>query len=224
MTVKRVCPYPVGEIRMSVSATDPATIWPNTSWERIQDAFLVAAGATYTAGTSGGSATHTLTTGELPAHKHQVPAHGHAHTITATTPQFTHSITQPAFSVTGGAGTNNITGGGHVHTIGMTRDSSKTSGHYGEYTPTETQTSVMKATGYGAGDTTSTTHTHSLPAHTHTCSRTTNVAVGAHAATACTMSGGVTDKAAFDTESSGGGSAFSTLPPYLSVYVWKRVA
>ena len=234
MTVKRVCPYPVGEIRMSVNATDPATIWPNTSWERIQDCMLMMAGSTYAAGQSYGSATHTLTAGELPshthsvgAHKHTVPAHGHAHTITATTPQFTHSITQPAFSVTGGAVTDGITGGSHTH---------KYRG-YRMCAQTNTGNKVM-AGGYYASDPEDTssivasTHTHNLPAHSHTCSRTTNVAVGAHASAACTISGGVTDKAAFDTNDStafdsgatGGGEAFSILNPCLAVYCWKRVA
>lgn len=48
-------------------------------------------------GTTGGSETVTLTESELPAHVHVVPQHGHADTIGATTPAFSHSITQPAF-------------------------------------------------------------------------------------------------------------------------------
>ena len=49
--------YPVGSIYMSVNSTNPATLFGG-SWERIQDRFLLAAGSTYGAGTSGGSATH----------------------------------------------------------------------------------------------------------------------------------------------------------------------
>lgn len=48
-------------------------------------------------GTTGGEATHVLTEQELPAHSHTVPAHGHANDITATTPQLSHTITQPVF-------------------------------------------------------------------------------------------------------------------------------
>lgn len=48
-------------------------------------------------GTTGGASTVTLQTANLPEHLHQVPAHGHANTIKATTPKFTHSITQPVF-------------------------------------------------------------------------------------------------------------------------------
>ena len=48
-------------------------------------------------GSTGGSETVTLTESELPAHVHVVPQHGHADTIGATTPEFSHTITQPVF-------------------------------------------------------------------------------------------------------------------------------
>lgn len=49
-------------------------------------------------GDVGGEETHTLLTNELPSHSHGIPAHGHTHSIKATTPQLTHSITQPMFT------------------------------------------------------------------------------------------------------------------------------
>lgn len=48
-------------------------------------------------------------------------------------------------------------------------------------------------------------------------SRTTNLSVAAHAATACTVSGGVTDAPAFDTESTGLGTAHDNMMPYLTL-------
>lgn len=48
-------------------------------------------------------------------------------------------------------------------------------------------------------------------------SRSTNLAVSAHTATACTMSGGVTDCPAFDTESAGSGTAHNNMMPYLAL-------
>lgn len=63
--------YPVGSIYLSVSSTDPKTLFGGT-WERIKDRFLLAAGSTYTAGATGGEATHELTVSELPKHTHRI--------------------------------------------------------------------------------------------------------------------------------------------------------
>ena len=61
--------WPVGSIYISVSATSPQTLFGGT-WQQIRDTFLLAAGSTYAAGSSGGEAVHTLTENELPAHAH----------------------------------------------------------------------------------------------------------------------------------------------------------
>jgi hypothetical protein len=61
--------YPVGSIYMSVNGTSPATLFGGT-WEQLKNRFLIGCGDTYSAGASGGSATHTLTISEMPSHKH----------------------------------------------------------------------------------------------------------------------------------------------------------
>jgi len=68
--------YPVGAIYMSVNSTSPQTLFGG-SWEQIQDRFLLAAGSTYSAGSTGGAASHyhttadhTLTINEIPSHTH----------------------------------------------------------------------------------------------------------------------------------------------------------
>ena len=62
--------YPVGSIYMSVNSTSPASLFGGT-WEQIKDRFLLAAGDTYSAGSTGGEATHTLTVDEMPSHYHR---------------------------------------------------------------------------------------------------------------------------------------------------------
>ena len=57
--------YPVGSIYMSVNNVSPSTFLGGT-WERIQDRFLLGAGSSYSAGSTGGEASHKLTIGELP--------------------------------------------------------------------------------------------------------------------------------------------------------------
>lgn len=60
--------YPVGSIYMSVNATSPSTLFGGT-WEQIQDRFLLAAGNSYSAGATGGEATHKLSVAEMPSHE-----------------------------------------------------------------------------------------------------------------------------------------------------------
>lgn len=57
--------YPVGAIYLSTASTSPASLFGGT-WERLKDRFLLAAGDTYSAGSTGGEASHTLTENELP--------------------------------------------------------------------------------------------------------------------------------------------------------------
>lgn len=123
-------------------------------------------------GSTGGSETVTLTESELPAHVHEVPQHGHADTIGATTPAFAHTITQPVFN----------------YAKPNMNQGSPTSGH---------------------GDLTLINGTSTVAA-----TRSTSVAVAAHAAAACTMSGSIADKASFTSDSTGSGTAHSNMQPY----------
>lgn len=63
--------YPIGAIYLSVSATNPAILFGG-KWEQIKDRFLLAAGDTYSNGSTGGEANHILTIEEMPSHKHQI--------------------------------------------------------------------------------------------------------------------------------------------------------
>ena len=63
--------YPVGSLYLSAAETDPGTVLGG-AWQRIEDRFLLAAGQTYAAGTTGGQAALTLTEQQLPAHIHHV--------------------------------------------------------------------------------------------------------------------------------------------------------
>ena len=68
--------YPVGSIYMSVNSTNPGTLFGGT-WTQIQNTFLLAAGSSYTAGATGGTASHTHTTGDFTLGTNHIPAHTH---------------------------------------------------------------------------------------------------------------------------------------------------
>lgn len=62
--------YPIGTIYQTTDTRfDPADTWGGT-WETITGRFLLSDGNGYTAGSTGGEATHTLTEDELPSHTH----------------------------------------------------------------------------------------------------------------------------------------------------------
>ena len=63
--------YRIGDVHISFDPTSPASLYGGV-WERLKDRFLLGAGDTYTAGDTGGSATHTLTVDEMPSHTHEV--------------------------------------------------------------------------------------------------------------------------------------------------------
>lgn len=62
--------YPVGIIIYLTVETNPAELFGVGEWEQIKDMFVLAAGDSYSAGATGGEATHVLTTAELAAHTH----------------------------------------------------------------------------------------------------------------------------------------------------------
>ena len=95
--------YPVGALYISASSTSPSTLFGGT-WTQIKEKFLLSAGETHTAGSTGGAFTktisvsgttneHVLTVEELPSHSHSIPAlsgtasstgSGHTHTYFLT--------------------------------------------------------------------------------------------------------------------------------------------
>jgi hypothetical protein len=109
--------YPVGAIYISVNTTNPSTFFGGT-WERIQDRFLLAAGSTYANGSTGGAATVTLTTEQMPKHSHDMPFSGSSSGTQSPYPYYIKSAT--TLNDTGGKGyRNNLgtfeIGGGAAH-------------------------------------------------------------------------------------------------------------
>ena len=120
--------YPVGSIYLSVNNVNPGTLFGGT-WEQIQDTFLLAAGSSYTAGSTGGQASHTHTTGNHTLTIAEMPSHTHG----AQGWRYGHSEKQDntcmAYDRLGSdAATTNTpilaTGGGGAHNHGNTGSSS----------------------------------------------------------------------------------------------------
>ena len=64
------CFFPVGFVLILYSHADPNAMYPGTTWERIENAFLWGVDENGSIGATGGEKTHKLTTDELPSHSH----------------------------------------------------------------------------------------------------------------------------------------------------------
>ena len=99
--------YPVGSIYLSVSGTDPQTLFGGT-WARLEDVFLLAAGAKHAAGSTGGEESHILTEAEIAPHKHAM-AYG---------PESSASSTGFSYGIAAGSATNSAGGRGYASNLG----------------------------------------------------------------------------------------------------------
>lgn len=77
--------YPIGSIYMSVNNVNPNVLFGG-QWEQLKDRFLLGSGDTYTGGSTGGSATVTLTAAQsgVPAHSHKYQDYNTTYTLKTT--------------------------------------------------------------------------------------------------------------------------------------------
>lgn len=225
--------YPVGSIYLSVNNTNPQILFGG-EWERIQDKFLLSAGSTYSAGSSGGSATHTLTVNELPSHNHLFTGSA----VTSGTSSIASTGNQSANH------THTFTTGnqsaGHTHSIPALSGTAASNGehaHSARYTSQQVANGTGKAYYNSQGDKTSSGMVVSSGAHTHAVTTTANTTGGisanhTHSGTTGNNSVNHTHSmshthsvtASGTISNTGNGEAINTLPPYLTVYMWKRTA
>ena len=171
--------YPVGSIYMSINSVNPSLLFGGT-WVQLKDTFLLSAGDSFEAGSSGGEATHTLTEDEIPSHTHIQNAHNHT--------QNSHNHTQNS---------HNHTQNAHHH---------QQYGYYSEGTGSEGAYTYQANRKRTRVDSFSTTATN-------------------QAATATNQAATATNKEATATnQNTGGGLEHNNMPPYLTVFMWKRTA
>lgn len=155
---KNFCPFPVNSLHLSLSNQNPSTTWLGTTWDKIEDRFLLGAGSgKYDAGTMGGNSSVSLGINNMPRHRHKVDS------TSASVPAHVHSIKPPDSDSDRGHG-RCATGGEETEGTGIAAFNSGSAG------------------------------------------------------------GGSTGSFAPYTDYQGNGSAFSIMPPYLAVNIWKRTS
>jgi len=107
--------YPVGSIYTSTVSTNPNTLFGFGTWTTFGSGrMLISQNGTYTAGSTGGFATTTLITANLPSHNH---------TATVTDPTHTHSFIADQQVIPG-----SLYGGGPAGTTSSTTTSGASTG------------------------------------------------------------------------------------------------
>ena len=77
-------------MHLSLSNQNPSTTWLGTTWDKIEDRFLLGAGSgKYDAGTMGGNSSVSLGINNMPRHRHKVDS------TSASVPSHVHSIKPP---------------------------------------------------------------------------------------------------------------------------------
>ena len=225
--------YPVGSVYISFNSANPSTLFGGT-WTRLKDTFLLANGDSYAPNTTGGSATKTIGVTNLPAHNHTVNASTHSHSVTTAGGG---SHTHTASSNTTGShtherGTMNIKGtfsGVGQHYGGAWNSNTVTGAFYRVNTSNNPSQGSKIANdqdaerddyfGFDASRTGAWTGaTTSAGSHSHTI--TVN-SVGNHTHTVTISNGG---SHTHTTNNTGGGTPLNILPPYMTVYMWRRTA
>ena len=214
--------FPVGSIYMSVKNVSPQSFLSGTTWAALGDRFLLNTSGSYSAGSTGGSATRSLAVGNLPSHNHGFTGstvtsgnQNQSHTHSGTTGNQSRSHTHTGTS--GGASANHYhSGPAHSHPyrqVTYSRD-------YPGVLTTSGSTSLNTGNGgAGTSGTVSAWHKHTTTTSSTSGNHTHGITTGAQ-----TQGHTHTWTASGTIGNNGSGTAFSIMPPYLVVYMWKRTA
>ena len=64
--------HPVGSYYLTENGTNPSSILGIGTWVKVEGKFLLGSSSSYAVTNEGGEAYHTLTTAEMPSHKHRI--------------------------------------------------------------------------------------------------------------------------------------------------------
>lgn len=114
---------PVGFVWKSASPISPAAIFAGTTWSQLKDRAIIAAGGSYANGSTGGRASVTLTTKEMPAHNHRgstSSAGAHTHTAkVCIAVSYSEGVMTWGYIHIGNATRTTSSAGAHSHSVSI---------------------------------------------------------------------------------------------------------
>ena len=213
--------FPVGSVFFTAINNNPSELLGYGTWELIgKGRTILGASDTDEGEETGGSMSKTLAAANIPGHTHSIAAHTHS------VPAHTHQIpahNHTASSSSAGSHSHGTSGGNHTHSWYLVNNYDTTSGSY------RTVVQIQSDNKYTIDSDTSTFGINNSGSHSHTVN-----SAGSHSHTIT-----VANKAAFNTNSGGGGTSgsggsgntgstgsgtsFDITPSYIKLFIWKRI-
>lgn len=218
--------YPVGSIYMSVNSASPATLFGGT-WERITGRFLLSAtdngssGASQAAGNTGGAATVTLTAAQsgVPAHSHGMNSHTHGMNHKHVLTSHSHGLNEHTHTLASHTHGEKIDSSHWLKFEGRTDWSSGSAVMAAFYATSSTAAQTGGPSTNTSGKASGNTEAYSG----YTGNSITTGSSSSAGNTGRTSTDAATGSTANNTAADAS-SSHNNMPPYLSVYVWKRTA
>ena len=207
--------YPVGSVYISVSPVSPSDLFGGEWEEFAPGQFLLGSSSSHPAGTTGGEETHTLTVDELPVHGHS----GSVSLSGTTGSGGSHSHSGSASSVNGHShskGTMEISGyiKNALMDVATASGAFSISGTGDAYGGGQGAANLKKDAKLTASNNWSGS-TSSGGSHSHSLSISSS---GSHSHDLSGVS------ASLSTSEAGAGGSHNNMPPFISVYMWTRIA
>ena len=77
--LKNFCPYRVGDIYLTTNSANPSSLFLGTTWQKIEDRFLLGTSGSGVSKQTGGSNSKILSIANIPAHTHPINTAAHTH-------------------------------------------------------------------------------------------------------------------------------------------------